>query len=157
MCLDSNSVDDEQFGSVAGLVVARLARHVERAVAGHELSLAQYRVLGLIGEGEAASSRIAEKMAVTRSSISAVVDGLVTRGLVERGARATDRRLLPLTLTAAGRQVLTDANVAVGSRLGTVLSELDERKAGSIRTAFTNVRLALDRHRERRAKKVPAV
>lgn len=157
MRLHSNSVDDEQFGTLAGLVVARLARHVERAIAVHDLSLAQYRVLGLVAEGEAASSRIAEKMSVTRSSISAVVDGLVARGLIQRGARAADRRLLPLTLTAAGERALAETNTAVGERLGTVLGELDERKAGSVRTAFTNVRVALDRHRERRQQKATTV
>jgi len=145
-------VDHEQFGTLAGLVVARLARHVESAVAKHDLSLAQYRVLGLIAEGEAASSRIAEKMSVTRSSISAVVDGLVARGLVQRGARAGDRRLLPLTLTPTGQRVLVETNSAVGERLGAVLGELDERRATAVRTAFKNIRIALDRHRERRQK-----
>lgn len=143
-------MDFEQFGGLAGRVVARLARHVERSVADFDLTLPQYRVLGLLAEGDSASSRLAEKLAVTRSSISSVVDGLVARGLVERGARAKDRRQLPLALTPDGERVLADANIAVGQRLGRILDTLDEPEAESVRISFDHLRVSLDRQRARK-------
>jgi MarR family transcriptional regulator for hemolysin len=83
-------------------------------------------VLGFLADGAAASSALAERMAVTAPSVTSVVDGLVARGLVERRPDPLDRRRLPLTLTEAGSQVLQQANVAVGERLGQVLGHVPE-------------------------------
>ena len=143
-------MEAEQFGALAGRVIARLSRHVEKTLTHHQLSVAQYRLLGLLAEGEDASSRLAEKAAVTRSSISSVVDALVSRGYVQRGADQSDRRVLPLTLTPAGTQVLAEVNVAIGERLGQIVGQLDERRARSVRTGLGDLRIALDRHRDRR-------
>src|SRR5438552_18615506 len=80
----------------AARALARLARHVEHALDSLELSLPQYRLLSLLGDGSSASSALAGRLAVSPPSVTAVVDGLVTRGLVERHADAADRRRLTL-------------------------------------------------------------
>ncbi len=69
-----------------------MARQVELAVATVDLTLAQYRVLGVLGEGREAASRLADKLGVSRPSVTGVVDGLVVRGLVCRDPDAGDRR-----------------------------------------------------------------
>jgi DNA-binding MarR family transcriptional regulator len=45
------------------------------------------------------------ELGVTKQAVSQVVDTLVGRGYVERGADAADRRRVALSLTAAGREV----------------------------------------------------
>ena len=150
-------MDVEQLGAVGGRVIARLAKHVETAVAEFNLSLAQYRVLGLLAEGTTASSGLAERMAVTRPSVSSLVDGLVARGLVERGADPSDRRRQPLDLTKEGERLLSRANVAVGERLEQILGELDARKASTTQAVFGHLRSALDRDRQRRKAGATAV
>lgn len=132
----------------AGRAFARLARQVELGLATLDLSLPQYRVLALLADGEAASSRLAEKLAVSPPSITAVVDGLVAKGLVARGNDPADRRRLPLSITAAGAAVLADADRAVHDRLDQVLSHLDGRAADAVRATVPQWELALDRNRE---------
>jgi DNA-binding MarR family transcriptional regulator len=112
--------------SSAGQVVARLARHLERGLAATGLSLPQYRILGLLGEGTSASSALAERLALSPPSITSVVDGLVTRGLVTRGADPADRRRLPLVLTPDGAELLREADAAVDARLGAVAAHLPD-------------------------------
>src|ERR1700685_331637 len=65
-----------------GRVAAWLAKRVEVALAQVELTLPQYRVLGILAEGKAAASGLAERLAVRRPSITALIDGLGARGRV---------------------------------------------------------------------------
>jgi long-chain acyl-CoA synthetase len=101
----------------SGRTVARLARQVELGAATVELTLSQYRVLGILGTGREASSVLAEKLAVSRPSVTGVVDGLVARGLVERRGDDADRRRIGVDLTPEGRSLLTRADAEVERRL----------------------------------------
>jgi long-chain acyl-CoA synthetase len=107
-----------------GRVIARLARHVELAVASLDLTLSQYRVLGTLGDGREAASALAEKLAVSRPSVTGVVDGLVARGLVRRDQVGTDRRRIDIDLTDEGRLVLAGADLEVQRRLTEVAGHL---------------------------------
>lgn len=109
-----------------GRVIARLARHVELAVADLDLTLAQYRVLGILGDGREAASVLAKKLAVSRPSITGVVDGLVARGLVRREPGCDDRRRIDIGLTDEGRVVLDRADLEVTSRLASIAAHLQE-------------------------------
>jgi long-chain acyl-CoA synthetase len=125
-----------------GRTAAWLAKQVELALAAADLSLPQYRILGLLTEGSAVSSALAERLAVRPPSITAVVDGLVSRGLVERRHAEDDRRRVAHVLTAKGENLLDTANEAVDSRLAGI--------AGSLESADLTARalegLALWRH-----------
>ena len=80
---------------------AWLAKQVEIGLATADLSPPQYRVLGLLDEhSSAVSSDLAERLAVRPPSVTAIIDGLVGRGLVERRNVAADRRQVDHVLTA---------------------------------------------------------
>ena len=100
-----------------GRTAAWLAKQVEIGLATAELSLPQYRVLGVLDESSAVSSDLAERLAVRPPSVTAIVDGLVARGLVERRTVVSDRRQVDHILTNSGRHVLDTADAAVTARL----------------------------------------
>lgn len=129
----------------AARAVARLAKQVEVALGPLDLSLPQYRVLALLGEGSTASSVLARRLAVSPPSVTAVVDGLVGRGLVEREADPEDRRRLTLLLTRDGAKLLAAADAAAEARLGEISGYFDEPPTG---LDLWNV--ALDRNRDAR-------
>ncbi len=116
-----------------GRVAARLARVVENALAGVELSLPQYRMLVFLDEsGAAAASALAGRLGVSRPSVTALVDGLVARGWVTRAADPADRRRVSHQVTQTGREVLARADAAVESRLAelaAVIPTADDRAA----------------------------
>ena len=116
-----------------GRVAARLAKVVERALTDLDLSLAQYRLLGNLSEGPSQASTLAERLIVSRPSITALADGLVERGLVTRQGTDDDRRRVMHVLTGAGRKMLEDADAAIEARLLTIASEVSE---GDGRRAF---------------------
>jgi len=106
-----------EVSATTGRAVARLARQVELAASSVDLTLPQYRLLILLSEGREGASALAEKLAVSRPSVTGVVDGLVARGLVQRDHESGDRRQVGHRLTAAGRRVLAEADAEVERRL----------------------------------------
>src|SRR5688572_27965909 len=93
------------------LTLAWLARVLERACA--DVTLPQYRLLALIVRGEERASDLAERLALTRPTVSATIETLVERGLLERTTVDTDRRAVRLTITAQGRGAMLAAELAM--------------------------------------------
>ncbi|MDQ7907552.1 MarR family winged helix-turn-helix transcriptional regulator [Phytohabitans sp. ZYX-F-186] len=85
-------------------VLARLARLMERNSG--ELSLAQYRVLAAVGAGEERASRVAQRLALGKPTVSASVDALTRRGLITSASVGEDQRAVALTLTPPGQAML---------------------------------------------------
>jgi DNA-binding MarR family transcriptional regulator len=86
-------------------------------------------VLAFVDEGGERASQLAERLAVAKPTITAVVDGLVDRGYLKRSADCDDRRATKITLTSAGRRALYDAEAAMGARLQDVLARADDPEA----------------------------
>jgi long-chain acyl-CoA synthetase len=110
-----------------GRVAAWLSKRVEVALATVDLTLPQYRVLGILAEGSSAASGLADRLAVRRPSITAVVDGLVARDLVDRRQEEDDRRRVALRLTPAGARILADADEVVDAYLASMAAHLPSR------------------------------
>ncbi len=110
-----------------GRAAARLAKHVEIALGRSDLSLPQYRVLVLLGDGSAVASVLASKLAVSPPSVTAIVDGLVARALVKRRSDNGDRRRVTHELTDKGRRVLCEADAQASARLEAVADHLAAR------------------------------
>ena len=126
--------------------LARLARMLERGAG--ELSLPQYRVLAMVDEGGERASHLAERLAVAKPTVTAVVDGLVDRGFLKRTADCDDRRATRITLTSAGRRALYDAEAAMSTRLQEVLSHVDN--PADVEAALQQLTIALERARAER-------
>ncbi len=143
-------MDEVSYCSV-GWTAARLARQVEVALATLDLSPAQYRMLVQIARGTDASSSLAQKLAVSAPSVTAVVDGLVQRGAVERAHSVEDRRRIALALTGLGRALLAAAEEALQARLEAIAGELENGDlATSALSALALWGEALDRARAKR-------
>jgi DNA-binding MarR family transcriptional regulator len=84
--------------------LARATRVLERASG--ELSLAHYRVLSAVASGDERASRVAERLAIGKPTVSAAVESLVERGLLVRSGVDGDQRVAALHLTAEGVALL---------------------------------------------------
>ncbi len=110
-----------------GRSAAWLARQTELALATLDLSLPQYRVLGLLADhGAAVSSKLASDLVVRPPSVTAVIDGLVTRGCVTRQHGEDDRRRVSVELTPRGQLLLAEADAAVNGRLAEIAASLGD-------------------------------
>jgi len=93
---------------------------MERAAA--PLSLADFRALAAILSGEERASRLAERLAVGKPSISATVDSLARRGLISRERVEADQRAVALAVTPAGRETYERAQERMAVRLQEVVA-----------------------------------
>jgi len=112
-------------GAARSLVV--VARRLERAC--DSLSLAQFRVLALVAGGDERASRLAERLAVAKPTVTAVVDGLVERGYLAREAVEGDRRSIRLRVTAEGEQAMHTAEDAMAEALNDLFAPVTDRAA----------------------------
>jgi DNA-binding MarR family transcriptional regulator len=85
-------------------IVMRVIRRELRKYGAREMSVPQYRALGFVYRNEGASlSKLADHVGLTLSTMSTLVDGLATQGLVNRREDPEDHRRMTLTLTELGR------------------------------------------------------
>lgn len=119
--------------------MAWLARQADVALSDLDLSISQYRLLALLDAGPAVSSFLADHLAVRRPSVTAVVDGLVARGLVARRHVEDDRRCVAHVLTPEGTKILAEADRVVEQRLGELAAHLPE--AALARRALDDLQL----------------
>jgi DNA-binding MarR family transcriptional regulator len=91
-------------------VTARVTRCLDAEMrAGHGLSVSAYEVLMFLGDaddGRLRMAEIADRVLLSRSGLTRLVDRLVALGYVERCAVEDDGRGLYAQLTASGRQAL---------------------------------------------------
>jgi long-chain acyl-CoA synthetase len=131
--------------------VVRLSRQVEITLSQSQLSVAQFRVLDRLSGGSAAGRSLAEWLAVKPPSITALVDGLVARGLVARTVDEVDRRRVTHELTPAGRELHVAVCDALTRRLDELVGYLEDPAVGAdMLRALARWNEALDRAREAR-------
>jgi long-chain acyl-CoA synthetase len=115
---------DQAVSGSYGRVAAWLSKRVEVALNEVDLTLPQFRVLGILAEGSNASSGLAHRLAVRPPSVTALIDGLVARNLVERKHEEGDRRRISLLLTRGGEQILAEANRTLDAYIGSIAATL---------------------------------
>ena len=111
----------------AVLAILRLYRGLECVDAG--LTPSQYRIMKLAAAGGERSTRLAQRLAVAKPTLTAIADGLVAAGYASRTAEPGDRRVVRLSLTPAGRAALDRADAAYTAWLGQLLDATGEPAA----------------------------
>jgi long-chain acyl-CoA synthetase len=148
--VEAKLFDPLQGLTKCGRIAARLARHVEVALAVVDLTPSQYRVLMRLSEGPSGASHLASGLAVSRPSLTAVVDGLVARGYVERSSDPADRRRVGHLLTDEGRRALEAGDRALEERLHEVLGFATAAQAAKARKGLEALAEPLDAFRAAR-------
>ncbi|HEX8802798.1 MAG TPA: MarR family transcriptional regulator [Acidimicrobiales bacterium] len=95
--------------------IAFASRRLERALG--EMTLPQFRVLALVASSRERASRVAEWAAVSRPSLTGLLDGLEARAWLRRVEVAGDRRGVLLEVTPAGAAALAAAEASMAGAL----------------------------------------
>lgn len=131
--------------TAAARALVRATRHLERA--SHELSLPQYRLLVMVATGDQRATKLAGALALSKPTVTAVVEGLVERGYLARSVVTGDRRAVCLSLTDAGRHVLAATDALLEERLAAVFDHCDDpalAEAGLLQLAGALERIAAE-------------
>ena len=89
-----------------------LRSRLEQALRPLAVTGLQYTILGLLDRHEGLSSAdLARRFFVTQQTMNQVIAGMTKRGLIARAASEANRRILRMTLTSQGRDLLARSEV----------------------------------------------
>ena len=109
------------------------------------ISMTQLHVMHLLDHhGEMPMSRLAEMLDVSLSNGTGLIDRVEERGFVERIRIASDRRMVMVRLTPAGRQMLDEIETVREQILRRVLDKLDTGQLTGVATAMADLRSAVE-------------
>ena len=110
---------DHHLGYWLRYVSNHVSQAFARKVEAHGVTVAEWVLMRQLLDVQAlAPSRLAERMGMTRGTVTKLADRLLAKSLLTRSADSTDRRAHTLSLTSAGRDLvprlaaLADANDA---------------------------------------------
>lgn len=108
------------------------------------ISMSQLHVMHLLeSHGDMPMSRLAEMLDVSDSNATGLIDRVEERGFVERLRVATDRRMVMVQLTPAGRQLLDEIETVREGILSQVLDQLQPSQLNGVATALRDLREAV--------------
>lgn len=110
----------------ADLLVKRIADLVQP----FDLTPSSGLLLGILADAGVPlpPNQIAERLIISRASVTSLIDSLERRGYVRRLPHATDRRMLLIELTDAGRQVAHEFRLLVHRHQKSWLAVLTEQE-----------------------------
>ncbi len=125
---------------------------IEVGLTGHgdfgHLSMTQMRALKRLADGPKLGSDLAHDLGITPPTVSAAVDSLVRRGLVERGEAPGDRRVVPLRLTPEGRRCFKIAREKMAAALAKILEQLTPEERAGFELGLKGLARVLDKRLE---------
>ena len=122
--MDESTLRDEAF-QLFGRIVTRSDPGRLEAWAGLGLSMTQLRVLFILrGENGLSAGGLAERLSVTASTLTRIMDRLVRNELVRREVDGDDRRLVRHYLTQAGLRSVEEMERTGRARMNQVFGRL---------------------------------
>lgn len=119
----------------------------ERVLTDAGLSDAQYNVLRILrgaGESGLPCGEIAQRMIRRDPDITRLLDRLAARGLVDRNRDDRDRRIVRVTLTAKGREILDPIDGPLLAAHRRAMACLDQGELRSLIELLERIRASLD-------------
>jgi DNA-binding MarR family transcriptional regulator len=105
------------------------------------LSIGHFHLTSMLElHGALPMSRIADLLDVSMPAATGIIDRLEERGLAERVRVPSDRRVVLVQLTYAGRQALQDVEVFKDAMLETVLSRLSPARLEALNGVIGDLR-----------------
>ncbi|MBE7433807.1 MAG: MarR family transcriptional regulator [Anaerolineales bacterium] len=111
-----------------------LVKRIADLVQPFDLTPSSGLVLGILADlGEPQPpNKIAERLIISRASMTSLLDSLERRGYVRRAPHSTDRRMLLIELTDSGRQVAHDFRLLVHQNQKTWMAVLTEQEQSQL-------------------------
>lgn len=123
-----------------------LIRRIGDLIQPFDLTPSSGLVLGILADSGAPlpPNKIAERLIISRASVTSLIDSLERRGYVRRSPHSTDRRMLLIELTDAGRQVAHEFRLLVHKNQKEWLSVLTEKEQAQLIDTLHRIQAALN-------------
>lgn len=135
----------EMLANLTFNLLARCQEKESRLAEKHNLLEAEFKCLRLMSSEENPNNKeIAEKMNLSPSRITRIMDGLIKKGYMVREIDNADRRNMILSLSKKGKNLTTRLNNAFIEIHQEILNEIDEKQHESLIIAMGNLDKAIE-------------
>jgi DNA-binding MarR family transcriptional regulator len=123
-----------------------LVKHIADLIQPFDLTPSSGLALGILADhGEPLPpNKIAERLIISRASVTSLLDSLERRGYVCRVPHSTDRRMLLIELTDSGRQVAHDFRVLAHQQEKAWMAVLTEQEQAQLIDILHRIQTALN-------------
>jgi DNA-binding MarR family transcriptional regulator len=139
-------VDEADFGIVDALAQLSFLiwGMVAKKAAGHDLSMIQTRLLGVLRDRKPGMNELATMLELDKSSVTGLVDRAERRGLVTRTVSTEDRRAFRVSLTDLGRSLIEQIAQEFQEEGDAMLGGLSPAERSSLSALASRVVVAYD-------------
>lgn len=111
---------------------------------GEDLTIDQHYLLGYIQKSsKCTSSELAEAFDVNKSAITAIINRLADRGIIERTRDENDRRVVYLTLSDKGKELHHKTHEKVHLLVESFITQFDEAEITNFINTYEKLALIL--------------
>jgi DNA-binding MarR family transcriptional regulator len=123
-----------------------LVKRIAQVLQPFDLTPASALALGILADAGTPlpPNQIADRLILSRATVTGLLDSLEKRGHVRRLPHATDRRMLLIELTETGRRVAHECRLVVHQNQKAWLAALSEQEQGQLIHALQRLQAALD-------------
>lgn len=116
----------ERLANLTFSLLANCQEKEVRLATIHNLTQAEFRCLRLFGTDESINNkRIAERMNLSPSRLTRIIDGLVEKEYITREIDPEDRRNMKVMLSKRGKQLVSQLNKAYVQIHNEILQDID--------------------------------
>ncbi len=135
----------ERLANLTFSLLANCQEKEVRLATIHNLTQAEFRCLRLFGTDESVNNkRIAERMNLSPSRLTRIIDGLVEKEYIVREIDSEDRRNMRVMLSKKGKQLVNQLNKAYVQIHNEILQDIDTSQHEPLITAMQHLLEALE-------------
>jgi len=147
--MDTNSTAS-RLANLTFSLLANCQEKEEHLAELHGLTQAEFRCLRLFGADESLNNKtIAERMSLSPSRLTRIIDGLVKKEYISREIDLKDRRNMKVNLSAKGKSLVQQLNKAYVDIHEEILQDIDPANHEQLITAMMHLLEAIERWLEK--------
>ena len=141
----NNDSTAERLAHLTFSLLANCQEKEVRLAEVHNLTQAEFRCLRLFGKDENLNNKhIAERMKLSPSRLTRIIDGLVKKEYINREIDPNDRRNMRVNLSRRGKQLVQQLNKAYVNIHNEILEDIDVSQHEALITAMDHLLSALE-------------
>ncbi|GGE32429.1 transcriptional regulator [Pullulanibacillus camelliae] len=134
----------KRYFEVSFMVHRRGESLIHQQISEH-LTHDQHFVLNYIHKKQTVtSSELAEMLNVKKSAITALINRLEEKGLIERERQHNDRRVVHLSLSSKGRQLSEECDQKVNELVADLITRFNDQEISQFMQTYEKIALFLD-------------
>lgn len=116
---------------------------------GDDLTNDQHYILRYISQSkECTSSELADAFEVNKSAITAIINRMTERGLIERTRDQSDRRVVYLTLTEEGHTLYQSCQEKIEQLVQSIITKFEEQEIKNFIETYEKLAFILENKKE---------